>query len=550
MKQTSFKRFGLMIDMSRDAVMTVDAVKKTADLMAKMGYNTLMLYTEDTYEIEGEPYFGYLRGRYSEKELSEIVAYCETLGIEVIPCIQTLAHLDAIMRWPEYAKICDFRNILLVEDERTYTLIDRMLKQVKKVFKTKKIHIGMDEAHMLGLGKYLDRHGYHNRFDLLTAHLKKVVEMVKACGLEPIMWSDMFFRLGNHGVYSLDDPQIPEDLPQKIHPDVALTYWEYFSADPKRYDAMFRAHQKLGREIWFAGGAWTWTGFAPHNRFSVHATKAALESCRKYGVENVILTLWGDDGGECSRFSVLPALYASAEFARGNFDMPSIRQGFEAEFGIPYEAFCDLDLWANEAKGDAAEAITNPDKYLLYADPFLGMTDSTLRGGEGEKYKDCAEKLSPYVAHETYGPLFRSLRDLSLVLEKKAELGLKLRRTYQAGDKAELKKLAADLRIAKSRTEDFLRSLRAVWTAENKPHAFAVQELRLGGLIARLESCANRVKDFTEGKIDSIPELEEKILDYKGHFEDLQKKPIRTRRYQNVASPDILFIPGNPAASE
>lgn len=97
-----FKKKGLMLDCSRDAVRTVKTVKKLADIMQKLDFNTLMLYTEDTYEIDTQPYFGYLRGRYTKDELREIDAYCAEKGIELIPCIQTLAHLNGIVDWEVY----------------------------------------------------------------------------------------------------------------------------------------------------------------------------------------------------------------------------------------------------------------------------------------------------------------------------------------------------------------------------------------------------------------------------------------------------------------
>ena len=50
-------RLGTMIDCSRNAVASVESVKKWIDLTSSIGYNTLMLYTEDTYEVSGEPYF-------------------------------------------------------------------------------------------------------------------------------------------------------------------------------------------------------------------------------------------------------------------------------------------------------------------------------------------------------------------------------------------------------------------------------------------------------------------------------------------------------------
>ena len=62
-----FDTFGIMIDCSRNAVMTVEELKKFISLVSKMGYNQLQLYTEDTYEIEGEPFFGYKRGRIPKK---------------------------------------------------------------------------------------------------------------------------------------------------------------------------------------------------------------------------------------------------------------------------------------------------------------------------------------------------------------------------------------------------------------------------------------------------------------------------------------------------
>ena len=34
----------------------------------------MQLYTEDVYEPEGEAYFGYLRGRYTKRELKELDA--------------------------------------------------------------------------------------------------------------------------------------------------------------------------------------------------------------------------------------------------------------------------------------------------------------------------------------------------------------------------------------------------------------------------------------------------------------------------------------------
>ena len=91
-----------------------------------MGYTSMMLYTEDTYEIAGEPYFGYMRGRFTAEELKDLDRYAGLLGIELIPCIQTLAHLGSIFRWPAYRDVHDTADILLCGEEKTYALIEKM----------------------------------------------------------------------------------------------------------------------------------------------------------------------------------------------------------------------------------------------------------------------------------------------------------------------------------------------------------------------------------------------------------------------------------------
>ena len=57
------KNLGVMVDCSRDACYKPEAVEEFISVIARMGYDMLMLYTEDTYELEDEPYFGYMRGR-------------------------------------------------------------------------------------------------------------------------------------------------------------------------------------------------------------------------------------------------------------------------------------------------------------------------------------------------------------------------------------------------------------------------------------------------------------------------------------------------------
>ena len=118
---------GVMFDVSRNAVLRVGTIQRLLRSMALMGMDVGMMYTEDTYEVPEEPYFGYQRGKYSMEELRRLDDYADLLGIELMPCIQTLGHLGQVLHWPAMRKYADNGEVLLADSEETYALLRRMI---------------------------------------------------------------------------------------------------------------------------------------------------------------------------------------------------------------------------------------------------------------------------------------------------------------------------------------------------------------------------------------------------------------------------------------
>ncbi|WP_253728945.1 hypothetical protein [Treponema sp. OMZ 857] len=56
-------------------------------------------------------------------------------------------------------KYKDIDNIFNVGNAEVRTLLTRMIASLRKAFSSDIIHIGMDEAHNLGRGRYLDENG-------------------------------------------------------------------------------------------------------------------------------------------------------------------------------------------------------------------------------------------------------------------------------------------------------------------------------------------------------------------------------------------------------
>ena len=528
-----FNTLGVMIDMSRNAVMSMDGLKRFLPLLRKMGYNCVMLYTEDTYEVEGEPYFGYLRGRYSKAEMKEIDAFAASLGMTVIPCIQTLAHLNAVFRWKKVPRDCD--DILLTDDERTYELIDRMFATLSECFASRKIHIGMDEAHMLGRGKHLDRHGYETVNDIMRRHLDRICKIAEKYNYELMIWSDMFFRPWNNGTYTIPKREIPKEVVDSLPQSVIPVYWDYYQSKESVYSDMLENHKQLSDKIWFAGGAWCWYGMIPYNRFTLESMIPALDACRKHRVRDVIFTMWGDDGAECSHFAQLPSLFYLAEYAKGNSNEAKIKEKFKRLCGIDYDEFMEIDCPNDVIEYQGSPR--NPSKYMLYSDYFNGFLDYTVKEGGGEIYRTYAEKLHAIAKKSRrYGYVFDAAAKLCSVLEIKYELGMRTRRAYESGDKAELKRLAENEYVqVEKRINAYLRAFEKQWMTDNKPHGFDVQHLRLGGLLCRTDACRRRILDYVNGRLERIEELEEALLPFES-----QEKSIRYNNAPSTATVNLI----------
>lgn len=512
MKQ-AFDTLGVMIDMSRNAVMSLDGLKRFLPLLAKMGYNCVMLYTEDTYEVDGEPYFGYMRGRYSKEEMKQIDAFAQSLGITVIPCMQTLAHLNGIFRWNVYPRDTD--DILLTDDPRTYELIDHMIATLSECFASRKIHIGMDEAHMLGRGKHQDIHGYEKTGDVMKRHLNRVVEIAEKYGYEVMLWSDMFFRSWNNDKYYIPKCEVPKEIVESIPSSVIPVYWDYYKTTEKEYSDMIENHKQLSDKTWFAGGSWSWHGFIPFNRFTITSMIPAINACKKHGIRHIFFTMWGDDGGECSHFSQLASLLYVAEYAKGNFDEEKMKAEFRRLVGIDFDEYMDIDCPNDVVPYEGRPR--NPSKYMLYSDYFNDYLDYTVKPGAGQNYVEFAVKLrSTAKKSRRYGYVFDTAAKLCDVMAIKYELGLRTRRAYEAGDKDELSRLAKNeyVQVAK-RIDIFAKAFEKQWFADNKPHGFDVQDHRIGALLRRTDACRRRILDYVNGKIDRIDELEETLLPYR-----------------------------------
>jgi hexosaminidase len=518
-EQVYFPKNGLMLDCSRNSVFTVEKVKSMIRLLARLGMNDLLLYTEDTYEVPGEPYFGTYRGRYSQKEIREIDAYASIFGIELIPCIQTLAHLRNALKWPLGTDIKDTADILIVGEEKVYTFIEKLLTSVKNSFSTKRVHLGMDEAAELGLGNYLRKNGYADSAQLVKEHCEKVLAICRRLDIEPMIWSDMYITSNTGEPYHAHHNLADADSWIKPDKELGMVYWDYYENDADIYENLLEVHEKLSSNIIFAGGIWTWNGISPNYSKAFRCTLTGLAACRGHNISEVFCTAWMDNGAETPVDALYPGLVLFAHMGfHKELEKEDLTEEFKNVTGANLDDFYQLDAFDSLFTGMGNNLTAdNPSKYLLYQDVLLGMFDYHIKdidvasyyGHLAERLADC-RKTSP-----AYKELFHFYQLLALVLSQKGDLGIRVKKAYDEKDLSTLKQICGEVIPS---IIDSLQEMKLVreelWLRDAKPFGYELLDIKLGGVITRLESTKRRILSYIEGRTVSLEELEQERLPF------------------------------------
>ncbi|KAI8098746.1 family 20 glycoside hydrolase [Halteromyces radiatus] len=531
-EQSRFDTQGVMVDCSRNGVLKVKNVKQLLCYMAMMGLNMLQLYTEDTYEVEGEPLFGYMRGKYTRRELCRIDDYAYDLGIEVIPCIQTLGHLGQILQWPNYSHLRDNSEVLLAGSEATYEFIEKLISSATGPFRSKRIHLGMDEAYGLGEGRYRQIFGYKEPTQIFTYHLQRVMEICSRYGVQPMIWSDMLFCLAAksnslQGYYDQGNNPATPELVESMPENIDLIFWDYYHTSEDDYSQKLQQHRDLGcSQPWLASGAWTWSRFWTALPFTFQTIRASLLAAKNKdtGVKNAFITIWGDEGNECDVFSSLPGIHYYAQLGYcddDDVDLSVLKYNFDAICGGNFDDWVYASKIDDSPSGNPITTRThfsaNPSKWLLWEDPMLGFLTPQYNDEDMEThYGEIAHHLFTAFDHvednhdmqledpiKQY-PLNNRLElpaRVAMVLSLKCQLRQRCAAAYRARDYAQLYDLTTNrLTQLRNQVEALWQYHRRLWMTMYKPFGWEVLELRYGGLMTRLATMYDRLMAYLTKK--------------------------------------------------
>jgi hexosaminidase len=251
------------------------------------------------------------------------------------------------------------------------------------------------------------------------------------------------------------------------------------------------------------------------------ATRAALEACKAVGVEEVLATLWGDDGTECDLEACLLGLQLYSESCYGG---DTSEEALARRFATccrgragDFLALKDIDEVPGVEPGNPHSC--NPSEYLLWQHPMLGLFDANIRGlPVGSHYQKLAGELaSAKHRNPAYREVFELYEKLCLALAAKSELGLRLEDAYRHGDRESLRNLATtQVPAAISAVRELREVHRRRWHAMYQPLGWEVMDARYGAALLALETARWRVGEYVDGRIGAVEELEEPRLPFDG----------------------------------
>ena len=514
-QKAAFKTLSVMIDISYRGPISLAGLKEYFTYLGSMGYNQIWFYAEDMYEMPAKyAHFGYMRGRYSTEELRELDDFAYSIGIEIVPCIQTLGHMQHYLRWDEAYLLKETGMILKPGSQRVYDFIRDMLIAASKPFRSKRIHIGLDETAGLGKGASFKPDNYREPLDLFLEHTNKVAQMCEELGLQPMMWNDMVFCYSSktHSKYALDTEISPEVI-ARMPKNMDLVYWNYEVEDCN--EAYIDKNRVFGNPVIFAGGVWIWTGALPDNIWSARFHEKALAACKKKGVEEVCLTVWAF-GKAIYQTSLLEAArYAELTYEDTSEKLP---ERFEFLTGASYLGFYDMsNLHAQYLEGKidydsmTYEARFDGNKFM-WQDIMLGLYDENLfREPRSEHYQKAADLYKPLIRRQDkWCWLYEYCYAVFKLLSVKCFIAERLVPAYKSGDKEMLHLLLEEKLPVMENLWYEVADLHQYHRDEYmRPFGMESNHRKYGTMIMRTRYAIRRLEDYLHGRVDRLAELEE-----------------------------------------
>jgi hypothetical protein len=484
-----FARRGILLDVSRGKVPTLETLKQIVELCVRLKLNVLMLYVEHVFRFRRHPQIGAGASPLEAQTLRELDAFAAAHHVELVPALQSLGHMDHVLNLPAYAHLAETpRNWTLAPtDPGTYELLSDLYDEFLPNFRSRLFNANCDESFDLGSGRSAARGRELGPGGLLLEHVRRVRALARAHGKRTLIWADMVHR---H----------PERIAE-LERDLVLLDWWYEAAGDFERVARFA---EAGLEFWVCPGTASWNCLFPRVETSLENIRRWAEAGRRHGAAGLLVTDWGDYGHyNLQGGSWLAYAWAAEQAWNGAAGAPGFERAFaRLRFGDDSGATARLYRELG-ALHDAGFAVANgsPLQYLFFDDldeAFFvqGVQPARLRRTlrRLERARRNVARHAGRFRHE--GLSARELAwaaEASLLAARKGLLGSEFLawrlRPERLGAGAR-RRLARSLAQLAGEQQALARALERLWLARSRPSNFAQSERRMARSAASLRRAA------------------------------------------------------------
>ncbi len=292
--EPDFKDRGVMIDISRCKVPTLETLKELIDSFALLKYNQVQLYTEHTFAFTNHSLVWADASPYTASDILEIQSYCNSRYIELIPNLNCFGHFERWLRHPDYHSYAECPNgfthpfdgrempfgSTLKPNRNSLELLEELHAEYLPLFDSDRFNVGGDEPWELGLGFSKTRCEKHGTTSVYLDFMYKIKRLVEKRGRTMMFWSDIVLSQ-------------PDSL-KKLSRDLIALNWGYEANHPFAKECRLMADQRI--PFYVCPGTSAWNSITGR----VSNAKKNLSSAARHGItfgaEGFLVTDWGDHG--------------------------------------------------------------------------------------------------------------------------------------------------------------------------------------------------------------------------------------------------------------
>jgi hypothetical protein len=293
---------GIMLDISRTKVPTMDTLYEIVDMMASVKLNQLQLYTEHTFAFSGHERVWAEASPMTAEEIIQLDAYCKECYIELVPNLNSFGHMERWLKHPEYQHMAECPDgfmtpwgskrdcgSVLKPNQISLDFLDSLYAEMLPNFSSSCLNVGCDETWELGKGwskKLADEKGSTRVY---LDFLLKIAELAKKHNKKMQFWGDIILK----------KPELVKELPK----DITALEWGYEADHPyAEHCALFK---ESGVPFYVCPGTSSWSTITGR----VTNCLGNIESAAKNGIENGALGLLNTDWGDGGHHQYLPISY-------------------------------------------------------------------------------------------------------------------------------------------------------------------------------------------------------------------------------------------------